>query len=104
MAKEDFVETTLMLKVTYNTRLTDPEGIASALDTLLETAMSTPGILEEYGRVEVEPFLVSPLPELVKLLEDARQQAFDMEESGAQLRSDAVGQLLHRAKAHYGQD
>jgi hypothetical protein len=51
-------ETTLTIKVAYDKNITDPEALAVALDTLLETAMSTPGILDEYGDVEVEEFLL----------------------------------------------
>jgi hypothetical protein len=36
---------------------TDIEDVAMALEKLLETAMSTPGILEDYGLVDVGEFL-----------------------------------------------
>lgn len=48
----------LMLTVEYDADVTDGESIASAMDTLLETAMSTPGVLSEYGEVSVGEFLV----------------------------------------------
>ncbi len=41
--------TKLYLEVEYDPDITDPEGLASALDRLLDTATSTPGLLEEYG-------------------------------------------------------
>lgn len=39
----------LCLEVEYNPTYTDPEGLANAHDRLLETALSTPGIMDEYG-------------------------------------------------------
>ena len=39
----------LMLQVEFDPEKTDAESIAVAADRLLETALSTPGILEEYG-------------------------------------------------------
>jgi hypothetical protein len=48
----------LTLVVEYDPELTDGESVAAAMDTLLETAMSTPGILDEYGPVEVGAFEV----------------------------------------------
>lgn len=47
---------TLMLPVYYDDEKTDGESTASAFDTLLETIMSTPGILDDYGNVEVGEF------------------------------------------------
>ena len=55
------MKTTLTIDVEYNPRHTDPEGLAVAMDRLLETALSTPGILDEYGNPEFgEFFVVSP--------------------------------------------
>jgi len=50
--------TVLSLTVRYDPDRTDPESIAAAMDRLLEMAMSTPGILDDYGEVSVEEFLV----------------------------------------------
>ena len=50
--------TTYTLNVEYDADKTDPEGLATALDTLMETALSTPGILDEYGAVNVGVFFV----------------------------------------------
>ena len=49
---------TLSLTVRYDERVTDAEALCSALDRLLETAMGTPGILEEYGDPSVSEFQV----------------------------------------------
>lgn len=54
MAKAAFV-----LEVQYDETKTDAEAIASALDTLLETALSTPGILDEYGNPKVGAFYIN---------------------------------------------
>jgi hypothetical protein len=50
-------KTTLTLDVQYDPGVTDPESLASALDTLLKTALSTPGVLEDYGDPVVGEFL-----------------------------------------------
>lgn len=48
----------LVLEVAYDPAMTDPEGLCSALDTLLETAASTPEILDEYGNPDIYSFEV----------------------------------------------
>jgi len=54
--------TTLTVEIEYNPAMTDPEGLASAMDRLLETALSTPGIVEEYGDPTVREFFVAKEP------------------------------------------
>lgn len=49
----------LKLPVTFDDQKTDLESLSSALDRLMETALSTPGILDEYGVIEVGPLVVS---------------------------------------------
>jgi len=49
----------LTIEVQYDETATDPEAIASAADTLLETALSTPGILDEYGNPTFDEFYVA---------------------------------------------
>lgn len=39
----------LYLDVEYDENKTDPDALARAADILLETSLSTPGIMEEYG-------------------------------------------------------
>jgi len=46
----------LSVLVSYDPEITDPESLASACDTLLETALSTPGILSEYGDPSFDNF------------------------------------------------
>jgi hypothetical protein len=53
------MKTQLTLEVQYDPDVTDPEGLAVALDRLLETACSTPGILDEYGNPMLGEFLVT---------------------------------------------
>jgi hypothetical protein len=48
----------LMVEVHYDKNKTDAESLASAMDILLTTALSTPGIFDEYGPVEVGEFFV----------------------------------------------
>ena len=43
------MKTRLIVDIDYNPDLTDPEGLAVAADRLMETACSTPGILDDYG-------------------------------------------------------
>jgi hypothetical protein len=49
----------LMLEVEYNRDRTDSEALAEAFDRLLGTALTTPGILDEYGEVDVGEFEVA---------------------------------------------
>jgi hypothetical protein len=63
--------TTLTVDIEYDPRKTDPEGLACAMDRLLETVLSTPGIMEEYGDPVVREFFVAkkttaqPAPKVV---------------------------------------
>jgi len=52
-------KTTLTVEVEYNPRKTDPEGLACAMDRLMETVLSTPGIMDEYGTSTVGEFFVA---------------------------------------------
>jgi len=52
-------KTTLTLDIEYDDEVTDPEALASAADRLLETVISTPGIVEEYGDPRFGEFLVA---------------------------------------------
>ena len=52
-------KTTLTVELEYDPARTDPEGLASAMNRLLETVLSTPGIMEEYGDPKVGEFFVA---------------------------------------------
>jgi hypothetical protein len=54
-------KTTLTVDIEYDPELTDPEGLASAMDRLLETALSTPGIMDEYANPKVGEFFVASM-------------------------------------------
>ena len=54
---------TLKVDVTYDPDLTDAESLASALDILMETALSTPDILDDYGNPQIGDFWVLHDPE-----------------------------------------
>ena len=65
------MKTTLTVEIEYKPTMTDPEGLACAMDRLLETALSTPDIMEEYGDPTVGEFFVAkeataiPTPKVV---------------------------------------
>jgi hypothetical protein len=46
---------TFTITVEYNPEYADEDSIGNAVDTLLETAMSTPGILDDLGNPEIGP-------------------------------------------------
>jgi hypothetical protein len=48
----------LSVEVTFNPNVTDAESLAVAADRLMETILSTPDILDEYGSPHFGPFLV----------------------------------------------
>jgi hypothetical protein len=50
----------LRVSVFYDPEKTDDESIATAMDILVETAISTPGIWDDYGEVGVGAFTVAP--------------------------------------------
>jgi hypothetical protein len=52
-------KTTLICDVTYDPELTDPEGLASAMDRLMETSRSAAGIMAEHGAPRVGAFFVA---------------------------------------------
>lgn len=43
---------TLRADIDYDDEATDAESLAQAMDNLMDTALSTPGILDDYGKVE----------------------------------------------------
>ena len=53
------MKTTLTVDIEYDPAWTDPEGLACAMDRLMETALSTPGILDDYQNPKVGEFLVA---------------------------------------------
>jgi hypothetical protein len=53
------MKTTLTLEIEADPETTDPESLACAMDRLMETALSTPDILSEYGNPKVGEFFVA---------------------------------------------
>jgi hypothetical protein len=53
------MKTMLTVEIDYDPASTDPEGLACAMDRLLETALSTPDLLDEYGSPTVGEFFVA---------------------------------------------
>jgi hypothetical protein len=56
------MKTTLTIEVEFDETLTDAESVATAADKLLETALSTPDILAEYGDPKFGEFLTPEAP------------------------------------------
>lgn len=52
------MKTTLTIDIDYDPGITDPEALASTADRLLKTALSTPGIMKEYGTPRFGEFFV----------------------------------------------
>jgi len=46
--------------VDYDPEVTDPDALAEALDTLMETALSVPGVFDDYGNPSVGAFYPVP--------------------------------------------
>jgi hypothetical protein len=53
------MKTTLTVEIDYDSEMTDPESLACAMDQLMETILSTPGILSEYGEPTVGEFFIA---------------------------------------------
>jgi hypothetical protein len=49
----------LTVQVEYDSEITDPESLARALSILMETALLTPEILDEYGNPDVGEFMIA---------------------------------------------
>jgi len=49
----------LSIPVEFDPAQADAEGIANAADTLLATALSTPGVLDDYGNPRFGSFVIS---------------------------------------------
>jgi hypothetical protein len=53
------MKTTLTVEIEYDPKMTDPEGLACAMDRLLETALSTPDIFSDYGNPRLGEFFLA---------------------------------------------
>ena len=88
-------EARLIIDVQYDPAATDAEAVAAAMDRLLETALSTPGVLDEYGNPWLGDFYVVDGLAGAGAQSDARK-TYCLEIDGPQLR--AQRQLLLRLK------
>ena len=52
------MKTKLSIEVEFDGEQTDAESVASAADTLLQTALSTPGVLDEVGNPQFGEFFI----------------------------------------------
>lgn len=65
------MKTTLTVEIEYDPQKTDPESLACAMDRLLETALSIPEVMDEYGNPNIGEFFVAkqtpvmPAPKVV---------------------------------------
>ena len=82
----------MVIETAFDPDITDAESLASALDTLMDTAKSTPGILDEYGDPEVKAFYPVDPEDIQHLLEVARGPI-------TQPQRDALANILHRLGA-----
>ena len=73
------MKTHLTLEIEYDASLTDPDSLAMAMNGLLETACSTPGILDDCGNPTLGHFLVAerspPAPTDTELVAMCRRVA-----------------------------
>lgn len=52
----------LSIQVEFDPEITDPDSLAGAADVLLDTMLSTPGILDDYGNPEFGSFQILSEP------------------------------------------
>ena len=61
------MKTMLTVEIEYDPAMTDPDGLACAMDRLLETALSTPDIFSDYGNPKVGEFFVAQPTQSLRL-------------------------------------
>ena len=71
------MKTKLSIEVEFDPQQTDAESLASAADTLLQTALSTPGVLDEYGNPQFGALFIDE----AESHRDQFEQEFGTEES-----------------------
>lgn len=82
---------TLKIRVEYDESVTDPESLAVALDRLLETALSTPGVMDDYGSVLVGEFLVDS----GERCDECDADYEDMRRNGVLIEERVIGRCPH---------
>ena len=73
---------TLKIDVVFDEAKTDDESVATAMDRLMETATSTPGILDDYGEIRIGEFTVDEVNPRALTAEDIRMLKYFWVEMG----------------------
>ena len=96
------MKTTLTIDVEYDPEITDDESLASGLDRLMETALSTPDILDDYGNPRIGPFSIArPVPKTYTLeldgplFRDQRELLLRLHHAAGQSKSVTLGPKEH---------
>ena len=79
----------MVVEVEYDPTVTDSESLADALDILMDTARSTPGILDEYGNPRVGEFYPMDETDILQLEKFTKLPL-------TKKQRDALANLLHR--------
>ena len=91
---------TLQLTVEYSPEETTPDAIAEALDTLLQTALSTEGVLDECGDVVVYPFVAEP-PHPIHVVAEPRNSSPWVDKFVTERAATAQYELFNRLERYY---
>ena len=79
----------MIVEVDFDASITDAESVSYALDALVDTATSAPGILEKHGNPDIGDFL--PIdPEDIQHLHEVAKGPI------TQRQKDGLANLLHR--------
>ena len=73
----------MSLTVTYDENKADVDGLAQAMDTVLQTALSTPGLLSDFGNVEIGSLDVDGSEDLAPSVSDGHVECVVCEETFA---------------------
>lgn len=69
---------TLRIDVAFDEEVTDAESLAAAADQLLENALSTPGILDEYSNPRFDKFFVLTDKPLISIVEAVDGESYNL--------------------------
>ncbi len=103
------MKATLTIDVEYDPDITDDESLASALDRLMETALSTPDILDDYGNPQIGAFFVASVtpspptdfPAYYRCLKCARGYRF-VDSQSVIMYCGHCGEILRNIEKDYG--
>ena len=98
----------ILVKVTYDETKTSGYSLAQAFDTLLGTALSTPGVLEGYGDISVGDFYPEEEDDVdgltVEMSQEDIAQQFDLDEESVDELLAGYGDLIQPAARSAVQD